>query len=312
MPPLPALTERIVSPKISIIIPNRNNAARLEQCLQAVLRECDGREDVEVIVVDNGSTDGSLKTVRQYPVQALKDNSLASPFLPRNIGIEAACGEIFILLDSNCIPQPGWLNFGILALKGKEIVTASIVFDAIPNGDSIAKFDAAYSWIDINEGSLISALPTTNLFTKRNVFQQHGLFIPELRGLGDIEWTQRVHRGGGKLGVATSALVRYPAKSGWAFAQKMFRLGRGHKEWAVYERGTWLSVRYGLRAIRQFLPPSPRFVQRMYRRGQLLDLPISWLGVFLLCYFTKVLRGGGMLFGKVHPHLYQHPGPEKL
>ena len=298
---------------ISIIIPVRNNAARLEQCLRAVLRECAGREDVEVIVVDNGSEDGSVTVASSFvSVKVYVAKGLASPFLPRNRGIKVSKGGIITLLDSTSIPQSGWLERGLFSLKEKEVTTANITFDPIPNKDLIAKFDAAYSWIDKQEGARLSALPTTNLFIKRSVFQQHGLFIPELRGLGDIEWTQRVYRGGGRLGIATGACIRYPAKTGWTFARKMFRLGRGHKEWEVYERGTWLSWRYLPRVLRQFLPPSPRFVRRMYRRGQAMEFPLSWLTVFLLCYLTKLLRGGGMLFGKVHPKLYRHPGPEEL
>lgn len=298
---------------ISIIIPNRDNAARLSECLRAVLRECAGREDVEVIVVDNGSRDGSVEVARGYGVRVLEDRRMASPFAPRNTGIKSSKGEVIILLDSNCIPQKRWLNSGLEILnKGYAVISAKLVFDPIANGDYIAKFDALYSIITPEVVPQLTALPTTNLFVNRKVFAEFGLFVAPLRGLGDIEWTRRVHLSGGSLGLAERALVRYPAKSGRAFAKKMSRLGRGHKEWAIYKRGTLISLPYFLHVLKQFLPPSPKFVNRMFRLGQTEGQPIPLLVVFGLCYLTKVLRGWGMLFGAVHPDLYQGTEPEIL
>jgi glycosyltransferase AglE len=293
-----------VSPRISIIIPNRNNAARLAQCLQAVQRECAGREDVEVIVVDNGSEDGSVGVADTYGFHTRIANSSASPYLARNCGLKIAQGEYIILLDSNCIPATGWLNNGVRKVKtGTHIASAAFHFDPLRVIEFVARFDAIYSIVRKPETGVITALPCTNLFIHREVFARVGLFDDRRRSLEDINWTQKAYVAGFKLGIAEQALVRYPSKGGFRFLKKMYRLGRGKKEQALIQ-GWYYSARYVWHCCRQFLPPAPKFFLTMYRLGREEGLFIPLPMVVVLCYLTKISRGLGMITSGVHPALF--------
>jgi GT2 family glycosyltransferase len=95
--------------RVSVIIPNWNGGHHLPTCLAALRRQtC---RNFEVIVADNGSTDGSLALLaRDYPevrVVALPDNRGFAGAC--NAGIRAARGEILVLLNNDTEAEPDWL-----------------------------------------------------------------------------------------------------------------------------------------------------------------------------------------------------------
>jgi len=111
---------------VSVVIPNWNGSHHLPDCLDSLRQQ--GHKPLEVILVDNGSTDGSLELARRdYPevrVIPLSDNRGFAPAC--NIGLRAAQGEILILLNNDTQVAPDWL----------EAVTSA--FDRHPKAGSIA------------------------------------------------------------------------------------------------------------------------------------------------------------------------------
>ena len=97
-------------PTISVIIPNWNGKQFLEDCLCAMRRQT--FRDFETILVDNGSTDGSVEYVRtQFP----EVNLLALPenlgFTGGNIaGYAQASGNLIVLLNNDTEAHPSWLE----------------------------------------------------------------------------------------------------------------------------------------------------------------------------------------------------------
>ncbi|HHH40548.1 MAG TPA: glycosyltransferase family 2 protein [Chloroflexi bacterium] len=97
------------SPLISVVIPNWNGAHHLPDCLESLRRQRYPR--FEVIVADNGSTDGSQALLaRRYPevrLLALGENRGFAGAC--NAGMQAARGEIVVLLNNDTEADPGWL-----------------------------------------------------------------------------------------------------------------------------------------------------------------------------------------------------------
>ena len=90
-------------PKVSVIIPVYNVEKYLGECLDSVLRQT--LEDIEIICVDDGSTDGSAKMLAEY---AAKDPRIriitqanAGLSAARNVGMDAATGKYIYFLDSD-------------------------------------------------------------------------------------------------------------------------------------------------------------------------------------------------------------------
>jgi len=105
-------------PLVSVVIVNYNGKGFLLDCLGAVFKS--DYKNIEVIVVDNGSTDGSLAEVgKAFTEQKLKLISLDKNFGPayaRNRGIEASGGAYIGFLDNDTIPLPEWLDKPIEAM----------------------------------------------------------------------------------------------------------------------------------------------------------------------------------------------------
>jgi GT2 family glycosyltransferase len=104
-------------PPVSIVIPNWNGAEYLPTCLESLRAQT--YENVEVIVADNASTDGSQDLLRDdYPevrlVQLAENRGFTGA---ANAGIEAAQGEVIVLLNNDTEVEPGWLGEVIAAFE---------------------------------------------------------------------------------------------------------------------------------------------------------------------------------------------------
>src|ERR671923_284083 len=108
---------------ISIVIPTRNRWSVLSRTLDAIERQrLDGLR-VEVVVVDNGSTDGSAEELesaaasgdRAYELRALRE-PVAGAAAARNCGLSGARGEVILFLGDDTIPADEGLVAGHAAV----------------------------------------------------------------------------------------------------------------------------------------------------------------------------------------------------
>ena len=110
--------------RLSVVIPSWNGREELAACLSA-LREQTVR-DIEVIVVDNGSTDGSVAFVREHHPEAialpLSENMGFAASV--NLGIEASNGEFVALLNNDAIAEPRWAEEMLAAMDHADIAAS--------------------------------------------------------------------------------------------------------------------------------------------------------------------------------------------
>jgi glycosyltransferase involved in cell wall biosynthesis len=122
-------------PLISVIIPTRNRAALLARALDSVFSQYGLGEqfDLEVIVVDDGSTDATATVVGEYAqVRCLRFSTNQGVAAARNAGIEASRGAFICFLDDDDVWLPGRLKLQLPALRRHPEAGAvySQVFDA--------------------------------------------------------------------------------------------------------------------------------------------------------------------------------------
>lgn len=98
-------TERAVS----VVIPVLNGADTLGDTLTALVNQMGAPNDTEIIVVDNGSNDGTLEIVRKFEVTVLTE-AKRGPAAARNRGLAQARGDIVAFLDADTLPTRRWLN----------------------------------------------------------------------------------------------------------------------------------------------------------------------------------------------------------
>lgn len=105
-------------PRVSIVIPVFNYAKWVGQAIESALAQ-GSADDLEVIVVDDGSTDGSAGIAERYPVQVIRkeNGGVASA---RNCGAAAATGEFIAFLDADDQMEEGWLKATLSAIQKND------------------------------------------------------------------------------------------------------------------------------------------------------------------------------------------------
>jgi len=91
--------------KYSIIIPVRNGIGRIESCVESLLSLDYSADRFEILIVDNGSEDGTREMIagRFHQVKLLSQNACVSSYSARNLGANHASGEWLLFSDADCV-----------------------------------------------------------------------------------------------------------------------------------------------------------------------------------------------------------------
>jgi len=199
---------------VTVVIPTYNDNARLALCLDALMQQsCDCR--FEVIVVDNGSKDPPLLTAYGRTVRLLSEPKPGS-YSARNAGLHAARGRIIAFTDSDCRPDPQWLQQGVSMLDNNPAIgvlsgQVKIFFQNPLHPKTVELFDAEFAFRQEDNARQGKAV-TANLFVRREVFERVGLFNDETFSGGDYEFTSRAVAHGFSLRYCADAVVYHPAR----------------------------------------------------------------------------------------------------
>jgi len=123
-------------PTLSVVIPVRNEAAQLPATIDALIAELDGSGfEAELVVVDDGSTDGSADAARAAAggraTLSIVHRGGEGRFVARRAGLEAATGELALLLDARVRLERGALGFlHERVAQGEEVWNAHVHVDS--------------------------------------------------------------------------------------------------------------------------------------------------------------------------------------
>ncbi len=93
---------------ISVVIPTYNAEKFMPALLDSIFRQA--VDDMEVIIVDDCSTDDTVKIAENYPVKVIRSTKNSGPARARNTGVQAAAGDIIFFLDSDVIVLDGTIR----------------------------------------------------------------------------------------------------------------------------------------------------------------------------------------------------------
>ena len=204
-----ALVDDYAAPmRVTVVIPARDAAAHLAAALDALAAQT-LEEPWEVVVVDNGSRDGTATVAETHPLRprVLRRGRGGGPGAARNDGVAIARGEVIAFTDSDCRPAPGWLTAGVAALKDADLVQGAV---RTPAGARVGPFDHAVR-IEAEYG----LYETANLLVDRRWFERVGGFEDWLdtgdgRPFGEDAWLAwRLRRAGARTTFSAEALVEH-------------------------------------------------------------------------------------------------------
>ena len=204
--PVPPLVPN--APKVSVVICAYNAERTMDACLRSL---CElNYPNFEVIVVNDGSTDGTLAVAERYPFRIISQENQGLS-VARNVGIAAASGDIVAFTDSDCVADPDWLthlvyrfvNDGYVAVGGpnfpppEETQTAACVA-AAPGGPT---------HVLLND-QVAEHIPGCNMAFRKSVLDEIHGFDPIFRAAGDdVDLCWRLQNQGYAIGFSPAAVV---------------------------------------------------------------------------------------------------------
>ena len=99
-----------IRPCVSVVVPFFNSARHLRASVESLLRQEHVGGPHEVILVNNGSTDGSASIAAEYDQLILLEEQTPGAYAARNAGIEAATAPLIAFTDADCVVANDWLR----------------------------------------------------------------------------------------------------------------------------------------------------------------------------------------------------------
>jgi succinoglycan biosynthesis protein ExoA len=273
-------------PTVSVILPLRNERSSVETCLAAVLGQDYPADRIDVVVVDGGSTDGSIETVealaRRDPRIQLLHNPAGTIPAGLNVGIRAARGEVIARVDARALLAPDYLRtaVGLLESTGAanvggpvRSVTRTPVGEALALawssrfglGGAAARYgDSTEQWTDT---VYLGVFP-------RRVLDASGLYDETILQDEDTELNYRIRAAGGRI------LMSPRLRSTYLNQPTLGRIARKNFQFGFSKVLVWRK-HPGMIQIRHLIPPA-------FVAGLVLGLPLGSLHPAMLLLWASV------------------------
>lgn len=230
--------------RVSIIIPILNEVMHIEKCVLSVINSTKDIEDMELILVDGGSDDGTLTILetlsKKYPFIKILHNEKKMIGAGINIGILESRGKYIVRLDAHAIFPDGYIETLVDELERQEecVVNVGGILTTLPSEDDqvaqaisialssrIGVGDSPFRVGKIEEPKYVSTVPFGAY--RREVFDEIGLFNENVPRSEDLELSQRIINSGKKIlmipGVSSTYFSRADIRS---FILQQFDNGR--------------------------------------------------------------------------------------
>jgi glycosyltransferase involved in cell wall biosynthesis len=190
-------------PLISFVIPVRNDVLRLQRCLASIVRNDYPRALIEMIVVDNDSTDGSAAAARAGGAIVLQASGDSVAAL-RNKGAKAALGSVLAFADSDHEIDRHWIETAIEVLSQPDVAATGSAYLTQPSPNWVQQqYDGLRARPLGRED--VAWLGSGNFAVKRSAFESVGGFNATLTACEDVDLCNRLRLAGHRI-VADPAL----------------------------------------------------------------------------------------------------------
>jgi glycosyltransferase involved in cell wall biosynthesis len=246
------------APVASVVVPAYNAAATIGDCISSLLALHAPREGFEVLIVDNGSTDGTRDVVRTFGAGVrMISEATRGAAAARNRGIREARGSRIAFTDADCVVDPDWLGALLDPLDDPAI---GVVGGSISSRRPCNRVELFGEMIHDMRVAIEESNPpyvaTGNWGSRRDVLLDVGLFDETLLRGQDVDLAWRIHLAGYRLVHEPRALVSHQnERTVWGLMREGFvhgvhgvRVRAKHS--ALGTRGVRPRTRIGARLLR--------------------------------------------------------------
>ncbi len=197
------------TPRVSVVVCAYNAERTMFDCLASL--EKLNYPDYEVIVVNDGSKDGTLAISESFPYCRIISQENKGLSVARNVGAEAATGEIVAYTDSDCVADPDWLNYlvgtmetnGLAACGGPNFSPTETRL--VP--EAVAASPGAPCHVLLDD-EIAEHIAGCNMAFRRDVLLGIGGFDPIFHAAGDdVDFCWRLQDAGYTIGYSPAAFV---------------------------------------------------------------------------------------------------------
>ena len=191
---------------MSLIIPVYNRAEEIGACLDSCLALDYPAAKLEIIVVDDGSTDATREVVQGYPVKLLALERNQGQSAARNRGAAVATGEILAFLDSDCLAEPQWLQELLPYFQDPAVALVGGYVASYYQETALDRYEEVCSPLNMGENPAFGLtptddfyVPTCNVLVRKDSYQAVGGLREDLRLGEDVDLCWRLKEQGYKL-----------------------------------------------------------------------------------------------------------------
>jgi GT2 family glycosyltransferase len=203
-------------PGISIIIATYNRSKELTTCLKALEQQVSNADDIEIIIVDNNSTEDIAAVTAQlsFPVRLTKQSVMGAA-AARNLGAHQAVNTTLVFMDSDTLVAPDWLlqaRAELGSLENLDDLFAGAVVQITPSSN---RFVSLLDGQSLNQESLITSsgfAASAHLWISRSLYIKAGGFDESKAVCEDYFFCKAVLAKGGTLRYWQDVIVYHPAQ----------------------------------------------------------------------------------------------------
>lgn len=205
-------------PQVTIIVPTYNRSYFIERAFTALLRQNYPPDKLEIIAVDDGSTDSTREILarlqNEYPAFRYLAQANRGPAAARNLALRRARGEIILFTDDDCIADQNWVRELARGYEHPAVGGVAGQIRYVPPGNNLANAIAAHAngkGQPLNDRGEIAFFITANASFRRAALEQTGGFDAVFPHAAheDLDLSDRVRQAGWQLRYADSALVHH-------------------------------------------------------------------------------------------------------
>jgi len=260
--------------RISVVTPCFNSFATLRQTIESLQRQ--DYPDWEHVVIDGGSTDGTLDLLKSFPHLRWTSEKDQGHYHAMNKGIERASGELVVILNADDCFRPGALRRVAADFQQHpewDALFGDVVFVDAQDRKIYQREEAAYDFKVLLYG--LDYICHQTLFVRKTVYQRIGMYrYQEFSNAADYEFKLRLGRSGCRVGHVPALLVDYRYHAHGQSADR--RIIRNMLEETARIRREYGNPGGWGGACLQVVFKIKRQVQKLLRRGKCDLVPGTW------------------------------------